>query len=137
MSDLNLRARVEYGPDKQLVLIDPMAEAVINELRLIPCRELLKDSEARVQHFVTRAVALGVSESAVIVVLDVDDPDGRALAEKLMPKQDELWQSFRDKGEKPVARGLAVIEGIPRELNKIPVLVMSDGTLLLEHRSIR
>lgn len=42
----------------------------------------------------------------VIVCIDVDDPNWTELVDFLMPGAD--WQQFRDRGEKPVARGSAL-----------------------------
>jgi len=48
--------------------------------------------------------------SVVIVLINVDDVHGGPIAEALMPGHD--WQEYRDRGELPVARGLAGREGI-------------------------
>ncbi|MGD9729307.1 MAG: hypothetical protein AB7V39_23435 [Nitrospiraceae bacterium] len=45
-----------------------------------------------------------------IVLLNVDDPNGAAIAEMLMPGFD--WQEIRDRGEVPFARGLAARSGL-------------------------
>lgn len=72
---------------------------------------LLRGSEARILHFVRRAKELGRGESdTLIVVLDVDDELGGAMADELMPGHD--WQRYRDRGEKPVARGLTELDGV-------------------------
>ena len=54
-----------------------------------------------------------------VVCIDVDDPTWAPLVEMLMPGHGPHWQAFRDRGEKPVARGvvpLAPIEGIVNEM---------------------
>lgn len=53
----------------------------------------------------------------VIVVVNVDDHNGAPLADALMPGFD--WQQYRDRGEIPMARGLAVREGIQEILEVI------------------
>ncbi|HKR81995.1 MAG TPA: hypothetical protein VJR27_03265 [Candidatus Saccharimonadales bacterium] len=87
-------------------------------------RELTKSQSAmdfflgnaeRMIHFKRRAEELGRSgEDTVITLINVDDPVGKILADRLMPGQD--WQSYRDAGETPVARGLASKSGIPQFL---------------------
>ncbi|ANY85513.1 hypothetical protein BB934_45685 (plasmid) [Microvirga ossetica] len=48
--------------------------------------------------------------NAVMVILNVDDPNGRQLTEMLMANAD--WQPHRDPGEIPFTRGLAMRDGI-------------------------
>ncbi len=104
------RARV-IEVDGQLVLDDPDAVAVIRAVERHNLEGLLEVNGDRIEHFRSRAKALGEdSKTTVIVVLIVDDPNGRILADLLMPGHD--WQAIRDRGEIPVARGLAFREGI-------------------------
>lgn len=68
----------------------------------------------RVRHFANRVTELGRSGSdTVITLIDVDDPsgNGKLLADMLMPDHD--WQQYRDRGETPVARGLAAKDAFP------------------------
>ena len=59
----------------------------------------------RVIHFMHRIAELGMTaEECMIVIFNVDDPNGSILAEMTMPGQD--WQSYRDAGMTPYARGL-------------------------------
>lgn len=100
----------------KLVLEDPDALAVI---RAVKVANVFAAQRERVAHFVRRAAELGRRPAdVVIVLLAVDDPAGAELAEHLMPGTD--WQSIRDCGEVPFARGLAGragIEGIVDELD--------------------
>ena len=48
----------------------------------------------------------------VIVLLNVNEFHGKALADVLMPGQDALWDEIRARGETPFARGLAARESI-------------------------
>lgn len=73
--------------------------------------QLLAESEERIAHFARRVRERGLNPSAVvIVVLDVDHPIGGLLADVLMPGHD--WQRYRDEGARPVARGIATLDGI-------------------------
>ncbi len=101
--------------DGQLVLDDPEAVAIIRVVEKHNCRNTLELNADRVAHFKNRLVELGMTaEQAVIVLLNVDDVHGGPLAEILMPGHN--WQEFRDQGEVPFARGLAMREGIQEAL---------------------
>lgn len=67
---------------------------------------LLSEYEPRLAHFARRARAPGRDPTElVIVLLDVDDAVGGALAAALMPGHD--WGPTRARGERPIALGLA------------------------------
>lgn len=90
----------------EIVLDDPEALGVIRAVEKHNCKLFLYANADRVQHFVNRIKEQGLSaDEVVIVLLNVDDPNGKALAEVLMPGFN--WQEIRDRGEQPVARGLA------------------------------
>ncbi len=55
----------------------------------------------RLQSMRRRALELG---ERVVICIDVDDPAWRPLVDALMPDAD--WQSIRDRGERPIARGV-------------------------------
>lgn len=75
----------------QLVMVDDTAAAVMG-----------------VEHFARRITERGDDASEVVIaVLNVNDPHGAEIADMLMPGHD--WQSIRDRGEIPVARGLASV----------------------------
>lgn len=94
-----------------LVLDDPDARAVARAVEKYNCRTLLDQNAERVSHFSRRVDELRASpRDVVIVILNVDDANGGALANALMPGHD--WQAYRDRGEVPVARGLALRDGI-------------------------
>lgn len=100
----------------QLVLDDPEAVAVIRAVEKENCRSTLKMNADRVAHFKIRMAERGLTaEDAVIVVISVDDVHGGPIAEALMPGTN--WQEFRDRGEVPFARGLAMRDGIQEMLD--------------------
>jgi hypothetical protein len=96
--------------DGQLLLHDPQALAIakaVNRSNALGTFELNKD---RIAHFKARSVEIAAArgltpDDMVIVILNVNDRIGGQLAEALMPGYD--WQSMRDRGEIPFARGLA------------------------------
>ena len=89
----------------QLVMVDDTAAAVMGA---VACHNLLASSRERVEHFARRITERGDDASEVVIaVLNVNDPHGAEIADMLMPGHD--WQSIRDRGEIPVARGLASV----------------------------
>lgn len=97
--------------DGKLVLDDPDALAVITAMGKSNCKGTLDLNLERVAHFINRVTELGhTANDVVIVIINVDDKKGTKLAEALMPRHD--WQQYRDKGEIPFARGLAVKSGV-------------------------
>lgn len=112
MSDNSPQAVVREV-DGQLVLDDPAALGVIAAVEAHNrgvakqnCRLVYDLNADRVEHFKRRIGELGKSpRDVVIVLIHVDDVHGRDLAESLMPGAD--WQPYRDRGERPYARGLA------------------------------
>ena len=108
MSDIRAVVREEGG---RLVLDDPDAIAVVKAVEKHNCRLTLDAQADRVAHFKRRAVDKGVDRVA-IVLLNVDDPNGKAITDILMPGQDGMWQSLRESGQVPFARGLATRDGM-------------------------
>lgn len=95
------------GPDVD-DLTDPQRES------LNACMDFFDSNAERVNYYVGRVGELGRSGAdTVITLIDVDDPTGhgRLLADTLMPGHN--WQEHRNKGEIPVARGLATKDGFP------------------------
>ncbi|MBI4434959.1 hypothetical protein HY635_04085 [Candidatus Uhrbacteria bacterium] len=126
--------------DGQLVLDDPDAVAVLRAVGKHNCRNTLELNADRVAHFKRRLTERGMTASeAVIVLLNVDDQNGGQIAEVLMPGHN--WQEYRDRGEVPFARGLAMREGIEgaldffdkeaaiklREMTEAAVVVVDHG----------
>jgi hypothetical protein len=94
-----------------IVLVDPQASAIIRAIGKLNCVQTFAENADRIEHFERRITELGQTAAVlVIVVVAVDDPLGRPLADALMPGHD--WQAFRDRGEIPFARGLAARDGI-------------------------
>lgn len=60
----------------------------------------------RLEQMAWRALQRGLTpEQFVTVCIDVDDPSWTEIVDLLMPGHN--WQEYRDRGEKPVARGIA------------------------------
>jgi hypothetical protein len=97
--------------DGRLVLDDPDAVAMIRAVEKHNCRLTAEAVADRIRHFEARIAEKGLStKDVVITLISADDPHGRPMAEALMPGHD--WQTYRDRGEVPFARGLAGREGI-------------------------
>lgn len=95
----------------QLVLDDPIALAVVRGIGKGNCRKTLDAFADRVQYFAGRMATRGMTyKDTVIVLVNVDAPAGDLLADVLMPGHD--WNKYRERGETPFARGVAVREGI-------------------------
>ena len=76
------QARVEVGPDGQLILIDPTFAAVVKAIAKHNCKNTLEANADRIAHFRNRVVELGRSpKDTVIVIANVDDKAGGILAE--------------------------------------------------------
>lgn len=104
--------------DGQLVLDDPAAAACFRAVAKNNCRSLLELNKEATERFVRRIRERAMSpRDVVIVLIDVDDVNGRAVADGLMPSYD--WQPIRDRGEVPIARGLAGRVGIEEVLDLI------------------
>ena len=93
------------------VLDDPTAMGMIDAVSRHNCRLVYEAQLDRVDHFVRRMEQRGDDPKDVVIVLvNVDDPNGRIVGDALMPGFD--WQAIRDRGEIPFARGLAGRAGI-------------------------
>jgi hypothetical protein len=104
--------------DGQLVLNDPAAVGMIKAVGKHNCKNTLEINADRVQHFKRRITERGShSGEMVIVLLNVDDPNGAFVANILLPNMN--WQEIRDRGEIPFARGLALREGIQKMVDAL------------------
>lgn len=104
--------------DGQLVLDDPDALAMIRAVGKVNCKGTLTAHYDAVERFMGRFLEADYSpDDVVIVLINVDDPQGRPIAELLMPGHD--WQAVRDQGMVPYARGLAGREGMQEVLDLI------------------
>jgi hypothetical protein len=100
------------------VTSDDAVRGFVTAVNNVNCKRVLSANAERVEHFERRMVERGDDPTkVVIVVLDVDDVHGAALADALMPGHD--WQAYRDRGERPIARGLAGREGITGAIEQI------------------
>jgi hypothetical protein len=115
MSAAKPTVRVVAG---ELVLDDPAAFATVQVIGKHNCRATLDYQIDRVVHFETRMKVLNKStDDVVIVLINVDEALGSAVANALMPGVN--WQEIRDRGEIPFARGLAERGGIQELLDKV------------------
>ncbi|MGE3483593.1 MAG: hypothetical protein AB7L09_02555 [Nitrospira sp.] len=109
--DESTRPMVRTDANGNLFLDDPTARGMISAVGKHNCRGVFDAQRDRVEHFVRRITDRGDDPNEVcIVLLNVDDPNGAAIAEMLMPGFD--WQEIRDRGEVPFARGLAARSGL-------------------------
>jgi hypothetical protein len=102
-----------FGPDVDKLTDDGRAS-------IDACLRFFAANADRMKHFTQRVRELGRSGAdTVITLIDVDDPTGhgKILADMLVP--DENWQQYRDRGEVPVARGLAASESFPEILEEL------------------
>ncbi len=109
-----------FGPDAMAVgtELDELTDS--RRGAIDDCVGFFAANSDRMRHFAGRVVELGRSGAdTVITLIDVDDPTGhgRLLADLLMPGED--WQQYRDRGETPVARGLAAKEAFPDILSEL------------------
>lgn len=94
----------------QFVIEDPVAYEVIKAINKNQTKTLFDLNAERIEYFKGRWEVNTNKENICIVIINVDDENGSVVADILMPNHD--WQSYRDKGELPVARGLAGIDFI-------------------------
>lgn len=124
------------------VLIDPVGYAVMQAVNKSNCENTYLNQIDRIQHFKNRIAEKQLnSKSVVINVINVDSLYGNDIAEALMPGHD--WQQYRDKGEAPFARGLAMKEGMIKmiatfdkeaaekikQMKNVPVIVMDHNVV--------
>ena len=87
-----------------------------SEHRIISAGEKQRDiffqhSRKRLTQIAYRALQQGHnSQDMVLTFIDVDDPTWTTIVDALMPGHN--WQEYRDRGEKPMARGSAYADGI-------------------------
>ncbi len=100
------RARV-IEVNGQLQLDDPDARAMMKAVAQHSCLATAKNQRDRILYFVDRMRILEKPAHEVLITcINVDARYGADFADALMPGTD--WQSYRDRGEIPFARGLAL-----------------------------
>lgn len=107
------RDGMPIGPD-----VDALSGDNMDSIKA--CMSFFAANADRIKYFIQRVKELGRSGAdTVITLIDVDDPTGHGalLADLLMPGED--WQQYRDRGEVPVARGLAARETFPEILEEL------------------
>ena len=104
-----------------LVTIDiPTSLAVIRAMAKYKCEAIFDSQSERIAHFVKRIHSRNLTaEDVVIVLLQVGDSNGFMITDILMPGHD--WQSCRDRGEIPFARGIAGREGIQKAIDSFDI----------------
>lgn len=81
----------------------------------LDCRRLYEESRDKITYYLGRFEPNDVTfETSVIVIINVDDPNGRLLAGMLMPAAD--MHAIRARGETPIMRGLAMRDGMQEAL---------------------
>ena len=114
------RSAVVHVVDGQAVLDDPDGTVRACALGKANCNILYSGSRDAIARFTRRVAELGiVPEEAVIVLLNVDDVNGRPIAEALMPGHD--WTLQRTEGCRPCARGIAMRAGIVAAIDAFDV----------------
>lgn len=113
--------------------LTPVEYSIIRAVERENVRRMLVVTQLkRVGHFEGRLRELGLSSADyLIVVLNVDDGNGAALADVLMPGHD--WSEIRARGEIPFARGLASRPELQKALDGDAATELSaiDGTAVL------
>jgi hypothetical protein len=86
--------------------------------------EMVEQSMTRLQHFAFRALSVhGMRNDQFIIVCILVDTEWRELVDMLMPNvPEEHWQSLREAGTPPVARGLANSDACEYILERHPAL---------------
>lgn len=68
-------------------------------------------NKERLEHLAFKAIKKGFTpDEFITVAIDVDDPRWKEVVETVMPGHD--WQVIRDRGEKPVAGGTVLGDGV-------------------------
>lgn len=82
-------------------------------------REILyQQNVERLEHIAFRQIKKGMSHDAfVMVAIDMDDPEWSDVGDDLMPG--ENWQQYRDRGEKPIARGAAMADPLVDYISEV------------------
>ena len=71
---------------------------------------LFEANHARLSELALRALSRGHAARDFLVVCIEVDSTWRTIVDDLMPRHD--WQAVRDRGEKPIARGTVMREGL-------------------------
>lgn len=128
--------------DGKIVLIDPVGYAFVQAVNKSNCENTYLAQIDRIRYFKNRISEKQLDpKSVVITLINVDSLYGTEIAEALMPGHD--WQQYRDKGEIPFARGLAMKEGMGEmiatfdkeaaekitKMEEVPVIVMDHNVI--------
>ncbi len=119
---------VTRDADGNLILVDPVAVAVAQVVEdhneQVAKRNCLVTAALqwdRVTHFQRRSIERGMSSQDIcIVLINVDSRYGRELTDICMPKEAQPdWQSIRNSGLAPFARGLVERPGFQEVLDNL------------------
>ena len=85
---------------------------------------IFQDSAAAFERCAHRAVTIhnGSPEDMMLVAIHVDDPEWRSLVDHLMPDNEAEWQSYRDAGMLPIARGTVTRDLLELVSTMVPAL---------------
>lgn len=90
----------------------------------------------RLEHMAFRTIKKGLlRDQFVMVAIDVDDLSWTEIVDVLMP--DHNWQEYRDRGEKPVARGSALAAPLISYLSHVVPDIETALTMPLPDRVVR
>lgn len=99
--------RQEVRKDDHVVAVTSAGMTPGEEVR----HQLFLENQERLEQLAYRAMKRELTaEDVLVVCIDVDDSEWTEMVDALMPGYD--WQSIRDQGMKPVARGSARREGV-------------------------
>jgi hypothetical protein len=86
--------------------------------------DMVSVSMIRLQHFAFRALSVyALSNTEFVIVCIKVDSEWRELVDMLMPNTTEAhWQSFRNRGEEPIARGIANVVACEYVIERLPDL---------------
>lgn len=92
--------------EEELTLRSESAAAVLKIISKVNCDVTYRQDPKRIEYFKGRLVERGLPvDDWLVIVANVDDPHGEAIAHCLMPDYD--WEPYRKLGQTPYARGLA------------------------------
>ncbi len=106
------------GSDGPIIPDPETAATEEHKLRTEAAMTLFRGNADRVQHFMRRAKELGRSgNDTVVTLIDVRDPLGSSLADRMMPRGYDWQQHQREPHEIPIMCGLAAKPALPQFLH--------------------
>lgn len=103
-------------PKVEILCADSVEDALEQIFRIQAKRSLqvlFNECSDRIKHFKDRLIELGYGPNeAAVIILEVDDDYGGQITEALFPGNEDYWQTKRNAGKIPIARGMAEIPGL-------------------------